>query len=76
MERNRRYFIAGLAAASVCHPTWAMATDETGLFWNVSRNGQQLATLFGYERAAAAIATDIVRDGDRSEGKTDMPWSP
>jgi hypothetical protein len=65
MELNRRNFSAGLAAASLCRPTWAVADDDKGLFWNVSRNGQQLAILFGYERTAATITADVVKDGDR-----------
>jgi hypothetical protein len=65
MELDRRHFTAGLAVLSLCRPAHAATDDGRGLFWKVSRNGQPRAILFGYERAAAAITPDVVRDGDR-----------
>lgn len=57
-------FLGSLAALSLRQPAWA-AGDDRGLFWKVARNGQPPTVLFGYERTAAAITADVVRDGDR-----------
>jgi hypothetical protein len=75
---NRRTAVIG-AGLLLSRRTWA-AEEESALFWTVTPPGRKGAVLFGYERIAAAITPEIVRDGESLAGASqriviDMPQS-
>lgn len=65
MQIDRRQL---LALASMTAIGWNFkahaADDQPALFWRVNV-GKGSAILYGYERIAAAVVPDIVKDGDR-----------
>lgn len=65
MQIDRRQL---LALASVTAVGWNFkafaAEDQPALFWRVNV-GKNSAILYGYERVAASVAPDVVKDGDR-----------
>jgi hypothetical protein len=42
--------------------------EQRALFWTVTPPGRKGGVLFGYERIAAAITPEIVRDGEALAG--------
>jgi hypothetical protein len=63
MPMSRRSVLA--AAACLVAVRRAAADDERALFWRVGSDADNASILFGYERIGAAIAPDVVSDGDR-----------
>jgi hypothetical protein len=39
------------------------ADDQIALYWTVTPPGRQSAALFGYDRVAAALTPEIIKDG-------------
>jgi hypothetical protein len=64
MPINRRTLLLAGGALLVFARHARAADDEDALFWTVTPPGRKGAIMFGYERIAAAITPDIVRDGD------------
>jgi hypothetical protein len=73
---NRR---TALIAAGLMLSRHALAADEeNALFWTVTPPGRKGAVLFGYERIAATLTTEIMADGKALVGASqgivmDMP---
>jgi hypothetical protein len=73
---NRR--TALIAAGLLLSRQVRAADEESALFWTAIPPGRKGAVLFGYERIAAALVPDIVKDGEALAGASqrlvsDMP---
>jgi hypothetical protein len=67
MQLTRRTFGLALAASSTMGLRAGVAgevNDDRALFWEI-RSGTSTNTIFGYERIAAALVSDIVEDGTK-----------
>jgi hypothetical protein len=53
-----------IAAGMLLSPPLRAADAENVLYWTVTPPGRKAAVLFGYERVAAALVPEIVRDGE------------
>jgi hypothetical protein len=76
MSINRRTALIG--AGLLLSRQVRAADEESALFWTVNPPGRKGGVLFGYERIAAAITPEIVRDGEALAGASqriviDMP---
>jgi hypothetical protein len=77
MSINRRTALIG-AGLLLSRQVRAAEDEERALFWTVTPPGRKGAVLFGYERIAATITPEIVRDGEALAGASqrvviDMP---
>lgn len=63
VTRRRALGLALAASSAAALPAWA-ASDDRALFWEIG-SGPSASTIFGYERIAASVVSDIVAEGTR-----------
>ena len=61
---QRRFLALAATTALACNFKARAAETQPALFWRVTI-GSSSAILYGYERVAASVVPDVVKDGDR-----------